>query len=79
MLYEVITEQRINDEILLDKARVIEDTLASFGAPGKVVEVNPGPVITQFGVEPDYIDRITSYNVCYTKLLRYCKIGVPDC
>ncbi len=48
-------EQRINDEILLDKARVIEDTLASFGAPGKVVEVNPGPVITQFGVEPDYL------------------------
>src|SRR5690606_22822492 len=34
---------------------VIEDTLSSFGAPGKVVEVNPGPVITQFGVEPDYL------------------------
>ncbi len=48
-------EQRINDEVLLDKARVIEDTLDSFGAPGKVVEVNPGPVITQFGVEPDYL------------------------
>ncbi|MCD4684703.1 MAG: hypothetical protein K8S97_02055, partial [Anaerolineae bacterium] len=48
-------EQRINDEILLDKARVIEDTLASFNAPGKVVEVNPGPVITQFGIEPDYL------------------------
>jgi S-DNA-T family DNA segregation ATPase FtsK/SpoIIIE len=49
------SEQEINDEILLDKARVIEDTLISFGAPGKVVEVNPGPVITQFGVEPDYL------------------------
>jgi DNA segregation ATPase FtsK/SpoIIIE, S-DNA-T family len=48
-------EQSINDEILLDKARVIEDTLQSFGAPGNVVEVNPGPVITQFGVEPDYL------------------------
>ena len=48
-------EQDVNDEILLDKARVIEDTLSSFGAPGKVVEVNPGPVITQFGVEPDYL------------------------
>ncbi|GAB4576440.1 MAG: hypothetical protein Kow0077_32790 [Anaerolineae bacterium] len=50
------SEQRINDEILLERARIIEDTLASFGAPGKVVEVNPGPVITQFGVEPDYIE-----------------------
>ena len=49
-------EQNINDDILLDRARIIEDTLASFGAPGKVVEVNPGPVITQFGVEPDYIE-----------------------
>jgi len=48
-------EQRVNDEVLLEKARVIEDTLNSFGAPGKVVEVNPGPVITQFGVEPDYL------------------------
>ncbi len=50
------TEQHINDEVLLERARIIEDTLASFGAPGKVVEVNPGPVITQFGVEPDYIE-----------------------
>jgi S-DNA-T family DNA segregation ATPase FtsK/SpoIIIE len=48
-------EQRVDDEVLLDKARMIEDTLDSFGAPGKVVKVNPGPVITQFGVEPDYL------------------------
>ncbi len=48
-------ERRVNDDVLLDKARVIEDTLASFSAPGKVVEVNPGPVITQFGIEPDYL------------------------
>ncbi|MEZ4668105.1 MAG: DNA translocase FtsK [Anaerolineae bacterium] len=40
---------------LLRRARIIEDTLQSFGAPGKVVEVNTGPVITQFGVEPDYL------------------------
>lgn len=40
---------------LLRRARTIEETLQSFGAPGKVVEVNTGPVITQFGVEPDYL------------------------
>ena len=34
---------------------MIEETLASFGAPGRVVEVNTGPVITQFAVEPDYL------------------------
>ncbi len=40
---------------LLRRAKMIEETLNSFGAPGKVVEVNTGPVITQFGVEPDYL------------------------
>ncbi len=40
---------------LLRRAHTIEETLQSFGAPGKVVEVNTGPVITQFGVEPDYL------------------------
>ncbi|MEP6985916.1 MAG: DNA translocase FtsK, partial [Chloroflexota bacterium] len=40
---------------LLRRAHKIEETLQSFGAPGKVVEVNTGPVITQFGVEPDYL------------------------
>jgi len=37
-------------------ARLIEETLASFGAPAKVVEIKHGPTITMFGVEPDYIE-----------------------
>jgi len=49
------SEQEFDREQLLRQAKVIEDTLASFGAPGRVVEVNTGPVITQFGVEPDYL------------------------
>ncbi len=45
------------DELIdKDRARVIEETLASFGAPSKVVETNPGPTITQFGVEPLYLE-----------------------
>jgi S-DNA-T family DNA segregation ATPase FtsK/SpoIIIE len=39
------------------KVRIIEDTLKSFGVPVKVVEVNQGPVITQFGLEPGYLER----------------------
>jgi DNA segregation ATPase FtsK/SpoIIIE, S-DNA-T family len=46
----------MSDDELRRRAEVIEQTLSSFGAPGRVVEVNQGPVITQFGVEPDYID-----------------------
>jgi len=40
-----------------DKARIIEDTLTSLGVPATVVEVNPGPVVTQFGLEPGYTER----------------------
>jgi S-DNA-T family DNA segregation ATPase FtsK/SpoIIIE len=34
--------------------QTIEKTLDSFGVPARVVEVNQGPVITQFGVEPGF-------------------------
>ncbi len=39
----------------LHRARVIEETLRSFGAPGHVVEIKRGPSVTLFGVEPDFI------------------------
>jgi len=39
-----------------DRARLIEETLRSFGAPARVVEINRGPTITQFGVEPDFVE-----------------------
>ncbi len=38
------------------KAYIIEETLASFGVPAKVVSTSQGPTVTQFGVEPGYID-----------------------
>jgi DNA segregation ATPase FtsK/SpoIIIE, S-DNA-T family len=40
----------------MDKARVIEETLASFGVPAHVVEIHRGPTITQFGIEPDFVE-----------------------
>ncbi|MCS6844733.1 MAG: DNA translocase FtsK [Caldilineales bacterium] len=36
------------------KKRVIEETLASFDVPVRVVDVHIGPTVTQFGVEPGY-------------------------
>jgi S-DNA-T family DNA segregation ATPase FtsK/SpoIIIE len=45
-----------DDEVDRQRARVVEETLASFGAPVNVIEINRGPTITQFGVEPDYIE-----------------------
>lgn len=39
------------------RADIIEETLAAFGIPAEVVEWHRGPVVTQFGVEPGYIER----------------------
>ncbi len=39
------------------KGRRIEETLADFGLPARVVEVRRGPTVTQFGVEPGYVER----------------------
>ena len=36
------------------RAQLIVDTLASFGVDARVVEINAGPTITQFGVEPGW-------------------------
>ena len=49
-------EINYDDEFDRQRARVIEETLASFGAPVKVVEINRGPTITQFGVEPGFVE-----------------------
>ncbi len=40
----------------LDRQRIIEDTLAAFGAPAHVVETHRGPTVTQYGVEPDFVE-----------------------
>jgi S-DNA-T family DNA segregation ATPase FtsK/SpoIIIE len=46
----------VNEEFIQQRARLIQETLASFGAPVQVVEINRGPAITQFGVEPLYVE-----------------------
>lgn len=38
----------------MKKARLIEEALASYGVEGKVVQINVGPTVTQFGVEPGW-------------------------
>jgi S-DNA-T family DNA segregation ATPase FtsK/SpoIIIE len=47
----------INEDFIQQRARLIEDTLASFGAPAQVVEISRGPTITQFGVEPLFVEN----------------------
>jgi S-DNA-T family DNA segregation ATPase FtsK/SpoIIIE len=46
----------ISAAILREQARIIEETMESLGAPVRVREINHGPVITQFGIEPLVIE-----------------------
>lgn len=55
-ILEDAVEQEISQTEIRDRARIIEDTLHSFGVPVRVVEVNQGPVVTQFGVEPGFVE-----------------------
>ncbi|MEM7032905.1 MAG: DNA translocase FtsK [Chloroflexota bacterium] len=48
-------ESEISEEELRQRAKLIEDTLASFGVEAKVREINPGPAVTQFSVQPGYL------------------------
>lgn len=38
------------------RGKLIEETLEAFGAPARVVEINRGPTITQFGLEPAFLE-----------------------
>jgi S-DNA-T family DNA segregation ATPase FtsK/SpoIIIE len=55
-LLDQVSTQAFSQEGARRRARVIEETLASFRVPAKVVEISHGPVVTQFGVEPGYIE-----------------------
>ncbi len=45
-----------NEDFVKQRGHLIEETLASFGAPAQIVEISRGPTITQFGVEPLFVE-----------------------
>lgn len=56
-LLDPASPQRFEEEELRQRVHIIEETLLAFGVPARVVSVNQGPTITQFGVEPGYVER----------------------
>ena len=54
-ILEPVVEPPDDSENDRQRARVIEETLRSFGAPAHVVDIKRGPTITLFGVEPDFV------------------------
>jgi len=47
-------EVEIGEADNLQRAKLIEEALASYGVEAKVVQINAGPTVTQFGVEPGW-------------------------
>ncbi|MFZ2488395.1 MAG: DNA translocase FtsK [Anaerolineae bacterium] len=54
---EEAEDVEISQDDIKERARIIEKTLADFGLPVRVVEANPGPAVTQFGLQPGYRER----------------------
>ncbi len=54
-IFEQGGDASLSEDDLRSKAHIIEETLHHLGVEGKVVEVNRGPAITQFGVEPGFV------------------------
>jgi S-DNA-T family DNA segregation ATPase FtsK/SpoIIIE len=62
-LLEVAGSAEVSQAEIRRQARVIEETLASFNVQARVVEVNCGPTVTQFALQPGTgvkVSRITS-------------------
>ncbi|MGH2605332.1 MAG: DNA translocase FtsK 4TM domain-containing protein, partial [Anaerolineales bacterium] len=55
-LLEEEVETRVTSKDVNQTAGLIEKTLADFGLPAKVVDFRVGPAVTQFAVEPGFLE-----------------------
>jgi S-DNA-T family DNA segregation ATPase FtsK/SpoIIIE len=74
-LLDPASPQAYGDTDVRRKTRIIEETLASFGVPTQVVEVNQGPTVTQFGLDPGYIERRGSDGEVRRQRVRVARIA----
>ena len=57
------------------QSQVLEETLAQFGVPARVVEVRRGPTVTQFGVEPGFMERKMAGGAAIRRKVRVSRIA----
>ena len=57
------------------KKRIIEVTLSQFGIPAEVVEINRGPAVTQFGLQPGYVTQTDGSGQERTHRVRVSRIA----
>ena len=53
-ILDVLPEVEFGEADNIRRAKIIEDALGSYGVEAKVVQINAGPTVTQFGVEPGW-------------------------
>ncbi len=69
------TEVSVDEADVQHKKRIIEVTLSQFGVPAEVVEINRGPMVTQFGVEPGYVTQTDGSGQERTHRVRVSRIA----
>lgn len=63
LLKEGIPHQRVNNNLIIENAKKLEETLKNFAIDAKVVQVSRGPAITRFELQPSpgvKVSRIVS-------------------
>ena len=53
-ILDTAPEVQFSQDQNVQRAKLIEETLASYNVEAKVVQINAGPTVTQFGVEPGW-------------------------
>ncbi|MEL7590963.1 MAG: DNA translocase FtsK [Anaerolineaceae bacterium] len=65
----------LNDSVVKNQAKLIEQKLAEFGVPVKVIGYRVGPTVTQYAVEPGYTERIGADGKLIRQKVKVSKIS----
>ncbi|SIS54447.1 DNA translocase FtsK [Neptunomonas antarctica] len=78
---ELQTDHGYSEEQLEDMSRLLESKLKDFGVVAEVVEVNPGPVITRFEIQPApgvKVSKITNLSKDLARSLAISSVRVVE-
>jgi S-DNA-T family DNA segregation ATPase FtsK/SpoIIIE len=74
-LLEKSESTRVTSREINQMAGLIEKTLADFGLPAKVVDFRTGPAVTQFAVEPGFVEHTTPEGEAKKQKVRVSQIS----
>jgi S-DNA-T family DNA segregation ATPase FtsK/SpoIIIE len=74
-LLEKSETSRVTSRDINQMAGLIEKTLADFGLPAKVVDFRTGPAVTQFAVEPGFVEHTTPEGEAKRQKVRVSQIS----